>query len=61
MSVDVAVWVHVWKDVIVEGPRQVLDHWVATGQQLVQDVSHCGGSDPFSGVNSWIENAEVNR
>ena len=52
MSVNVTVWVHDRKDVIVEGPRQVLDHWVVTGQQLVQDVGHCGGRDPFSGVNS---------
>ena len=53
MSVNIAVWVHDRKDVIVEGPRQVLDRWVVTGQQLVQDVGHCGGRDPFSGVNSW--------
>ena len=53
MGVNVAVWVHVRKDVIVERPRQVLDYWVLTGQQLVQDVGHRGGSYPFSGVNSW--------
>ena len=53
MSVNVAVWVHNRKDVIVEGLSQVLDHWAVTGKQLVQDVGRCGGSNPFSGVNSW--------
>jgi len=58
MSVNVAVWVYDRKEVIVEGPCQLLDHWVVTGKQLVQHVGHCGGSDPFSGVNSWTT-AEV--
>ena len=61
MSVNVAVWVHGRKKVIVEGPRQVFDHCVVTCQELVQDVGHCGGRDPFSGVNSWTEETEVNR
>jgi hypothetical protein len=58
MGVNVAVWIHDRKEVIVEGLRQVLDHWVVTGQQLVQDVGHCSGSDPFSGVNSWTAGKE---
>jgi hypothetical protein len=52
MRINVAVCVHDKKEVIVEGPRQVLDHWVVTGKQLVKDVGHCGGSESISGVNS---------
>jgi hypothetical protein len=52
VSVLEAVRVDDRENVIVEGLRQVLNHWVLTGQQLVQDVRRCGRSDPLSGVNS---------
>jgi hypothetical protein len=53
MSVHIAVRIDAREDVIVEGLSQVLNHWVLTGQQLVQNVRHSGGRYPLSGVDSW--------
>jgi hypothetical protein len=59
MGVHIAVGVDAGKDVIVEGSRQVLNHWILTGQQLVQNVRHSGGADPLSGVDACTENTEL--
>jgi len=58
VSVHVTIRIDAREDVIVEGLCKVLNHWILTGQQLVQYICHCGGSDPFTGVNTWTEKVE---
>jgi hypothetical protein len=53
MSVHIAVRIYAREDIIVEGLRQILNRWILTGQQLVQNVRHSGGGYPLPSMDSW--------
>jgi hypothetical protein len=53
MSVHITVRIYDREDVVVEGLCQVLNHWILSGQQLVQNVRHSGRRYPLPSMDSW--------